>query len=530
MKKDLSRYFFSVNMMQSVFASSLLAFLSTVLAENTIFTVDFGKSPSKVWKFWESGTTEDHGYLALRYDFREQLEQVHRDLNIQYVRLNNMFSDDLGIINPSKPSLPYSYINIDKIYDWVTSIGMKPLVNMDFIPSSLASKDQTIGMYEYPSYAGPPLNYTQWYYFVQSFTQHLSDRYTPEVVSQWIFDAWNEPNGCCWTDKNLTTFEWTWNQTARAVKSVNKSFLVGAPGSVDMGWIYGDESHSFVKWCLKNNVPLDFVSAHMYPTKSLAPKTHNGYFQIIQNLSTTIKALDENMGIALSAYGCTIEDEPNPGPHDTSYNAACFSTFASQFQALNSSQFWIMSFTGFTDLWDQNGVWSAMFHDGYGWLTNRGIKKPTYQALQLLVNYASDRNYYKVYRNNSNEVDTTLEVFVTVNDNKNQIAIFVMNWMLQGHSIKNETVQIDLVNLDKIYNGKLPDNGIVYRIDDDHCNPLKKWKDIGSPMYPTQKELDMVGNASVLVKEEIKLSTMSNGIGVELDVMPYGMAVVVIDL
>eukprot|EP01084_Bolivina_argentea_P055110 101056_1 len=118
-------------------------------------------------------------------------------------------------------------------------------------------------MYEYPSYAGPPLNYTQWYYFVQSFTQHLSDRYTPEVVSQWIFDAWyyiiyicvnvriiyyiyhiiyikrNEPNGCCWTDKNLTTFEWTWNQTARAVKSVNKSFLVGAPGSVDMGWIYG---------------------------------------------------------------------------------------------------------------------------------------------------------------------------------------------------------------------------------------------------------------------------------------------------
>ena len=164
-------------------------------------------------------------------------------------------------------------------------------------------------------------------------------------------------------------------------------------------------------------------------------------------------------------------------------------------------------------------------------MTDRGVKKPTYHAMKLLVDYASDRDYYKVYRNNSDEVNTTLELMTTISNDKKQITLFVMNWMLNGYPIKNETVIIDLVNLGKIYNGDLPGNGIIYRIDEDNCNPLKTWESMGSPIYPTQEEIDRISNSSVVIGKTINVeSKSSDTLRFKLNVPVYGMAVIVIDL
>ena len=113
--------------------------------------------------------------MALRSDWRDQLKETHEDLNIEWVRFHNILDDDIGIINPKDPSLPYSYINVDKIYDYIHSIGMKPLVELDFMPSSFVPSTQRSHLYQYPVYAGPPNNYTQWYEFIISFVQHITD-------------------------------------------------------------------------------------------------------------------------------------------------------------------------------------------------------------------------------------------------------------------------------------------------------------------------------------------------------------------
>ena len=125
----------------------------------------------------------------------------------------------------------------------------------------------------------------------------------------------------------------------------------------------------------KNNVKLDWISTHLYPNNGYCKnKTHDGMYLCLQYLSDQIKAINPKYGIGITAYGCEIQNNYDKmGMHDTSKNAACFSTFASQFQELDSNQYGIMSFTGFTDLWDQVGMYSAPFHDGYGWLTNRGL-------------------------------------------------------------------------------------------------------------------------------------------------------------
>ena len=237
------------------------------------------------------------------------------------------------------------------------------------------------------------------------------------------------------------------------------------------------------------------------------------------------------MQIGSTAYGCVVEGgDHNIGPHDTSYNAACFTTFASQFQQLDSSQYLIMSFTGFSDLWDQQGVFSAPFHNGYGWLTNRGIKKPIYHALRLLYQYATDRDYHTVTRENSNEDNTTLEVFVTINSKKDQLSVFIMNWLpiKSTVTLQTETVIVNLNNISS--NNKLPTTAIVYRIDDDNCNPNVVWQNMGSPIYPTQDQINDMVNASNTFPQTLDLETNGQDITMKLDIPVYGMAVVVIDL
>ena len=163
------------------------------------FTVDTSSTPTDVYAFWQSCTTFDHAQSALRKDFQDQLTQTVKDLKIEFIRFHSIFDDSIGILNPRQPTTgngnsPYSYVNVDKIYDFLQSINLKPLVEMDFIPSIMVPNNKTYlsNMYEYPVYIGPPTNKTQWYEFVKSFVQHLVDRYGSDIVATWAFDAWYE--------------------------------------------------------------------------------------------------------------------------------------------------------------------------------------------------------------------------------------------------------------------------------------------------------------------------------------------------
>ena len=144
------------------------------------------------------------------------------------------FDNDIGIVNPNfNPSdeSKWSYINIDKIYDYILSIGMKPWVELDMMPKTFVPSYQISKMYDRPVYTGPPSNLTLWNRFISSFIQHLTDRYGSDEISQWYFEAWNEPD-CAqnWYQQNITTFEQTWKVTAAAIKAINKTYNIGGPG------------------------------------------------------------------------------------------------------------------------------------------------------------------------------------------------------------------------------------------------------------------------------------------------------------
>ena len=84
--------------------------------------------------------------------------------------------------------------------------------------------------------------------------------------------------------------------------------------------------------------------------------------------------------------------------------------------------------------------------DGYGWLTNRGIKKATFCGLDLLNKYAADRSYFTGINDytNKTQANETMEIFATINKNNTQISIFAFNWMSHGAPIQTQNVNIDI--------------------------------------------------------------------------------------
>lgn len=143
----------------------------------------------KLQKPWEFCVGSCHASRALGADWQEQLARCHRELGIKRVRFHGLFDDDMSVV--LKPmfsqQLHQSFANIDKIFDFLVSIGMQPFVELGFMPEALASGRNTV--FHYKGNTTPPAEYEQWQWLIESFLQHMIDRYGREEVRQWYFEV-----------------------------------------------------------------------------------------------------------------------------------------------------------------------------------------------------------------------------------------------------------------------------------------------------------------------------------------------------
>ena len=95
-----------------------------------------------------------------------------------------------------KPIYNWSYV--DQIYDGVLAIGVRPFVELGFMPSALAASQKPHPFW-YKPLPNPPKSYEKWGELVGAFTRHLVERYGVNEVRQWYFEVWNEPNIDFWT-------------------------------------------------------------------------------------------------------------------------------------------------------------------------------------------------------------------------------------------------------------------------------------------------------------------------------------------
>lgn len=156
------------------------------------FICDLSSPGSPLSHCWEHTVGSCHAPLALRADWLAQLKRCHIELGFRYVRFHGLLSDDVGTIVRQQDRLIYSFFNADRIIDSLLSIGMRPFVELSFMPTALASGSKTV--FHYRGNVTPPRDYRQWATLVGTLIRHWVDRYGIAELRQWFFEIWNEPN------------------------------------------------------------------------------------------------------------------------------------------------------------------------------------------------------------------------------------------------------------------------------------------------------------------------------------------------
>jgi len=478
-----------------------IAAVTVALQAQERVTVDAHAAGRAFPHFWEQMFGSGRAILALRESYRDDLREVKKITDFRYVRFHNIFHDEVGVYDEDEQGHPvYNFTYVDQIYDGLLNNGVRPLVEISFMPKKLALR-QDVHPFWYKQIVSPPKDYKKWDDLIRAFAQHLIDRYGPDEVAQWYFEVWNEPNIDFWSGdpKQATYFE-LYDHTARALKAVNSQLRVGGPASSSAHWV-----DAFIAHAAAEKVPVDFISSHSYGDDTVEDLfgTHDD-IPMDQRVCLSIKKVHDQ--IAASAFPklpllWTEWNVPSFGPlhaRDTEYVGAGLADDIRQCDGLVD----MMSFWTFSDVFEEGGPKREPFDGGFGLIAPGGIKKPSYSAFALLHKLGSER----IASDAPNAIVTR----------KQDGSIVIAAWNLVDPDQKGSSRMVEFQIA-----GVPSDTRVrIRRADSQHGNTLAAYKKMGSPRYPTQaqvKELNRMAEESTagmarLHQGAIKLEVPVNGV------------------
>ena len=471
------------------------------------FFCDFAAATIPLPHFWEHTVGSDHAPMALRADWQRDLKRAHEELGFQHVRFHGLLSDDMGVVVHENKKLFYSYFNCDQVFDFLLSIGMKPFVELSFMPRALASGSTTV--FKYQGNVTPPKDYKKWSALIQSFISHCVERYGESEISKWFFEVWNEPNlKTFWTGTQHDYFR-LYRHTAEAIKTVSGSFKVGGPATAKGEWI-----EDFVDFCENHDVPADFVSTHYYQNDGyerdgeLEVQLFESQRGIMREIAQNTRSYARNRPVYFTEWN-TSSSEFDP-LHDEPYAAAAVASTVMEANGLVEGY----SFWTFSDIFEESYFPSLPFHGGFGLLTLHGIPKPAYRTFELLHDLG-DRQLLV------DGLHETVDCSMIKKDSS--VTVLLTNHTTPGHSIETEEIEIRLENAGK------PIEARICRVDEEHANAKRVWEDMGQPEYLSPKDVERLEEASQLVSEKQSVESIDGSIVLKTTLPAHGVAAITID-
>ena len=469
------------------------------------FRCSLAAAPAPFPHFWEHTVGSGHAPLALRADWQAQLRRCHDELGFRYVRFHALLSDHMGTLVRHHDKLGYSFFNADQIVDFLLSIGMKPFVELSFMPKALASGETTV--FDYAANVTPPRDYGEWAALVSRLVSHWVERYGVHEVREWLFEVWNEPNlKEFWTGTQADYFT-LYRSTAAAIKGVDPQLRVGGPATAKNAWV--DE---FLTFCETANLPADFVTTHHYPTDAFGRDTDDTETQLSESRRSVLREQGREthrLARGKPVYYTEWNTSSNPRDplHDEPYAAAFVIKTVMEMRGLVEGY----SFWTFSDIFAENYFPSVPFHGGFGLLTLHGIPKPTYRAFELLHHLGTE---LLVVEGSHDTVDAW------VVRKERSLTVLLTNHALPRHSIKTEQVRITLSGA---AGGCLAS---VQRIDDRHANAKRLWRETGAPEYPRVPEVARLQEASRLVNEPFRCVEATDILSLDIALPPHAVAAI----
>lgn len=346
----------------------------------------FGES---LFRFIGVGSAKE----LLEGDIQEMLRRVQREIGFTHVKFHGILSDEMMAVERRKGKLCFSFVLIDKLLDFLLSIGLTPLMQLSFMPAALAARPQNrIAQERYV--ISPPADIAEWRLLIDELLRHLMARYGRQTVESWPFTVWNEPEVAeslfGFNDDNA--FFALYRETYHAVKAASADIRFGAPSIMMMvdrslGWI-----ESFLQRAINADCSPDFLLVHYYANDfQLGTETDvnkSGVSVLFREPDALLEStrrtrlMAERVGLGhlpmyMTEWNLTVS-------HRSYINDTCFiACYLARNMALCES---LLDSFGYWSLSDQIGehqLSPRLFHGGMGMFTQTGVPKPAFHVYRF---------------------------------------------------------------------------------------------------------------------------------------------------
>jgi xylan 1,4-beta-xylosidase len=454
---------------------------------------------------WSRCIGSDRASITLRESWRNDLVRFQKEAGIERVRFHGILNDDMGVMPGGLAGKIPNFQNVDEAFDGILDRGVEPFVELSFMPGRLASGPTKLN-FTYNANITPPKSADDWGALIGAFVQHLVDRYGIAEVRKWYFEVWNEPNLKWFFTGTQDQYFEMYAAAAKAVKAVDPALRVGGPATSSVAWV-----PEFLAFCGQNNLPVDFVSTHLYPGDDQKPifGEANKYAQndVIPKAMEMVRAQ-----IDATRYKGTelwLGEWSSDSPAMIAYIITnCLPYVHCLSQWCLSGHFEELTIPSFQLKEGDNG-WGMMAH--------HSIAKPAFNTYKLLHKLGQRR----------------LAASGPVLASKTGKAVSALVWnlaeVLQPSGIPDSTIVRTVKGTDKrldvLVKGAKPGQKVkVSYVDLARGSPYPAWRALGSPKYPSREQVETIKKAADIAEPEIRKLDRNGRIA--LDIPAEGVALI----
>lgn len=538
----MKKYFFIAGLFLSVWGQNAMA-----------QKIDTKGKGEPFLHYWSEGTCAGRANEGLRTSWVEQLKLVKEHCGFKYLRMHGLFDDDMFVYF-EKPNghVVYNWQYIDEVYDRMLAVGVKPFVELSFFPKGIAADNSKMQMWYQNRITFDESRLGKWHDLIKNFTQHVVDRYGIDEVLTWYFEVWNEPNlnmnpKAGFFDGTKSDYFKLYKASAKAVKSVDSRLKVGGPATSNFiadtrfdGEVY-DQSKSrfysqdkinkqqwkgswiedFIRYCEKENLPLDFIATHPYPTDyALDPESGRSkdavryVYSLRDDINWIRKQLADSKYPQAEIHLTEWSTSPNsrdvmhdilpPAAYILKANLDCIGL-------TNSLMYWT-----FTDIFEEKGGGESIFHGGFGMINFQGLVKPSFHAYRMLHQLGDEKLYYAD------------PLFVSRSSETGKITALAFNYPEEYEiavpSAKNFSNYMDASSkkLNMSLEGLKPGaTFIVETLDKNHGNVYDDYVEIGAPHSPTREDIAYLKQKAWETKKETLRVDENGTLTLNCELLPW---------
>ena len=526
--------------LSSAFVSLFMA--ATPVPAQTVpieIRVDAGNPIGPMTSMWAWFGHDEPNYTYMPDGLKLLDELAEASPEPVFVRTHNLLTSGDGTVTlkwgstnayteDSQGNPIYDWAIVDRIFDTYVERGIKPLVEIGFMPEALST---ATGPYRhswqpgdpygdvYTGWAYPPSDFEKWETLVYEWVRHSVDRYGQEEVEGWWWEVWNEPDIGYWQGTKEEYFK-LYDFAAAGLKRALPTARIGGPHVTGPN---GERTQQFLRDFIEHTLrgtnyatgevgsPLDYVGFHAKGSPRVMPEGH-----VRMSVSNQLRAIDNGFGIVASypeIAGIPIvigESDPEgcaacpvaTDPHNAYRNGTMYSSYTAE-QLARTYQ-----------LQDLHGVnllgsvtWAFEFEDqpwfyGFRDLATNGVDKPVLNVFRMLaklggtrLGMTSDRDQDPVTRGRADSAADLPDISgLAATDETAGIQVFLSSHHDDWDVTTPSEVAVSL-------EGAVPNQRYqVYKslVAKGSSNSYTVWDEMGRPQPPSAEQLTTMMHAAKL--------------------------------